>query len=257
MNFIFNETAWAKSIIDSGSLTNVPFETLVTIAKYYIHIYQNKHDAEIQLKNFMVRCNNAITTPICQKMVDGALSIALNRKLIDIECVEITDTEMDIINNLNGRQLKRLAFTVLCIAKYNNAVNSNNNNWINVKDSQIMSMANINTSIKRQCAMYQYLEEQGLLSFPKKINTRAMRVNFVSDGNVAYKINDFRNLGYQYLMYIGEPYFRCCNCGIATKRNNPTKGGRQKYCKDCAFKIALQQKVNYAMKRKIATAANA
>ena len=44
-------------------------------------------------------------------------------------------------------------------------------------------------------------------------------------------ISDFRELGYEYLLYKGENLIRCADCGILTRGN---KTGTKKYCKDCA-----------------------
>ena len=91
-------------------------------------------------------------------------------------------------------------------------------------------MANINTSIKRQSLMYYNLNENGMVQFSKKVDNTNVRVCFISPGDTAMVVTDFRNLGYQYLRHHGEPYFECQNCGITVKSENTT-GRKQKYCK--------------------------
>ena len=81
----------------------------------------------------------------------------------------------------------------------------------------------------------------------------------MSDGPPAIKITDFRNLGYQYLKYYGEPYFECANCGIVTKYKDPDNirsTRQQKYCASCAVKINTQQRVNSVMRAREKSVAN-
>ena len=58
------------------------------------------------------------------------------------------------------------------------------------------------------------------------------------------RITDFRNLGNQYMMYLGESYFQCVECGLVVRRitNN------QKYCDDCAASVYVRKSVESALK---------
>ena len=42
----------------------------------------------------------------------------------------ITRNEITTIENLHDKVLERLAFTLLCLAKFNNFKNPQNNNWV-------------------------------------------------------------------------------------------------------------------------------
>ena len=101
--------------------------------------------------------------------------------------------------------------------------------------------------------MYHTLSELGLIRFSKKIDNTNVRVEFIEDGEVAVRVSDFRNLGYQYLKYHGEPYFECENCGLTVRQNNKKTGRRQKYCQSCAAEIKIQQTINSVMRRRAKT----
>ena len=104
--------------------------------------------------------------------------------------------------------------------------------------------------------LYGVLKDAGLLRFSKRIDNTNVRVCFVDGSSpVALSVSDFRNLGYQYMKYKyrkhkRNPYFECENCGITVKYTDPEKGRKQKFCKACATEIAVQQRVNYIMRRK-------
>lgn len=252
MGIVLNEHYSAEQAIQSRSLGNKPSETLTRVARYYIDNYYgaDKKTIRDKLDVFLLQCDSTASIPKWSKMLDFATDWAFKHEAINIESITITKPEMDKIDSLSGKQIRRLAFVLLCLSKYWNMVNGQNDYWVNSKDNEIMSFANINTSIRRQCAMYATLRELGLIQFSKKVDNTNVRVCFATDGDTAMTITDLRNLGYQYLKYHGEPYFECVNCGITTKYSNPVKGRSQKYCEACARDMYLKQTVNSVMRQR-------
>ena len=250
MSIVLKEREWAENMIRAKSLGKKPSETFYRVARYYLDKGYNKSDTRKYLDTFLIQCDPSSSLPKWSDALDFAVSKALKYEAIDIDGIDITKQEMDRIDALEGKQIKRLAFTLLCLAKYWKIVMPLGDYWVNNRDNEIMSLANINTSIKRQSMMYWTLREHGLIQFSRKVDNTNVRVCFVSEGEVAMRITDFRNLGYQYLKYHGEPYFECENCGLTTKINSPKKGCKQKYCRDCAVAIHTKQMVNSVMKRR-------
>ena len=109
-------------------------------------------------------------------------------------------------------------------------------------------MANINTSIKRQSSMFGQLKDAGMIRFSKQIDNLSVQVLFAEDGDAALRVTDFRNLGYQYMKYHGEPYFECAHCGLTDKIKSATQRRPQKYCAQCAVEIRTRQNVNSVMR---------
>jgi hypothetical protein len=140
--------------------------------------------------------------------------------------------------------MKRLAFTLLCLAKYKNAINSKNNDWVNYKFKDIFKMANINATQKEQGFMIHDLRNLGLIKMNKIVDNLSINVCYIDKNKTpenVLKITDFRNLGYEYLLYCGEKFFRCENCGILTRKNSTN----DKYCKDCKSYIKNEQNKQY------------
>lgn len=255
---VLNEHEWAKDMIDSRTLGKKPSETLYRVARYYLDNGSDKKEVRKILDKFLIQCDPTASLTKWSDSLDFALNRAVKNEAIMIDGIIITEPEWNKIRAISGRQAQRLAFTLLCLAKYWNSVNPMCNGWVNNKDGEIMSMANINTSIKRQSLMYHALHESGLIQFSKKIDNTNVRVCFIENGDPYMLITDFRNLGYQYLKKVGEPFYVCECCGITTKiqsRNKDcyTKQGQgrpPKYCKECAVEVHLKQKVNSVMARK-------
>lgn len=254
MSIILKENEWAEQMIQSRTLGKKPSETLCRVARYYLDNGYTKKEVRNKLDTFLIQCEPTASLTKWSDSLDYAVTRACKYKAIDIEYIEITDIEMEKIYDLKSKQIQRLAFTLLCLAKYWQIVIPSGDYWVNNKDNEIMALANINTSIKRQSLMYWTLREAGMIQFSRKIDNTNVKVCFAEEGNVVYRVSDFRNLGYQYLKYRGEPYFECQNCGITTKYNDPLKGRKQKYCKTCASEIAVQQRVNAVMRQRAATA---
>lgn len=255
MSIVLNEHYYAEQAIQTRSLGKKPSETLSRVARYYIDSCDSstKRTIRSKLDLFLLQCDSTASIPKWSKMLDFATDWAFKHEAIQINSIIITKPEMDKIDSLDGKQIRRLAFVLLCLSKYWNIVNSQNDNWVNSKDNEIMAFANINTSIRRQCAMYATLRDTGLIQFSKKVDNTNVRVCFAEDGDIAMTITDLRNLGYQYLKYHGEPYFECSNCGITTKITNPenkNSSWKQKYCRDCAVEIKTKQNVNSVMRHR-------
>ena len=254
MSVVLRENDWAASMIQANSLGKKPSETLRRVARFYMETYNiNQDAARKKLDLFLLQCDPTSSLPKWSDALDYAVSRACKYPAINIDHISVSKNEVEKIDSLEGKQIRRLAFTLLCLAKYWNIVTRKEDGWVNSKDNEIMSMANINTSIKRQSLMFGKLNELGMIQFSKKVDNTNVKVCFMEDGEEAIRIYDFRNLGYQYLMYHGEPYFTCENCGITTKVNDRGNRRRQKYCPECAAIIKMKQNIESVMRRRVSS----
>lgn len=254
MSVVLRENDWAASMIQANSLGKKPSETLRRVARFYMDTYNiNQDAARKKLDLFLLQCDPTSSLPKWSDALDYAVSRACKYPAINIDHISVTQNEIEKIDSLEGKQIRRLAFTLLCLAKYWNIVTNKDDCWVNSKDNEIMSMANINTSIKRQSAMFGKLNELGMIQFSKKVDNTNVKVCFMEDGEEAIRVHDFRNLGYQYLMYHGEPYFTCENCGVTTKANDKSNRRRQKYCPECAAIIKMKQNIESVMRRRVSS----
>lgn len=245
---VLNEHDWSEAMIQSRTLGRKPYETLCRVARYYIDENgYSKKEVRKALEDFLLQCDPDASIPKWDGTLDYAVAHALKYNAIEIDSIPVTKPEMDKINSLGSRQTKRLAFTLLCLSKYWDIVNDNPTHWVNTKDSEIMKMANINTSIRRQSLLFHFLHNEGMIQFSKKIDNTNVCVTFQSDGETVLSVTDLRNLGYQYMKYRGEAYSVCENCGITFKMKDI--GRPRKYCSDCAAKISVQRNVNSVMRQ--------
>ena len=239
ISIVLNEREYAESILSYKTTTKKPSEALSIISRYlYANGYKPNEIAQ-RLEDYIIRIDENASIPKWQQTIDRYANTADKYSLVEIESVPITQAELDTIATITSKPLKRLAFTLLCVAKFYNISNPHNNNWTNKPDKEIFKLANIQTSSMRQSLMMNDLYSLGLIGYSRLVDNINVSVKFINDNSdVVLYISDFRNLGFQYLKYTGDTSFtECESCGLVMKRTS----NRLKYCPDCAIDINRAQ----------------
>lgn len=167
-----------------------------------------------------------------QETIERQVKKAKKYSLIEIGFIPITKNELDTIKSIKNKPQERLAFTLLCLAKFGNAVNPQNNDWTNREDKEIFRMANTQVSVKKQSAMMNSLRNKGLIQYSRIVDNLNTNVLFIdNESEVVLEIEDFRNLGYEYVLYCGEKFFKCENCGVLVRQNEKNN---KKLCNECS-----------------------
>lgn len=248
MSIILNEMEWTKNAMERRELGQNPVEMLGRVAKYYSSLGQKKDEVRSGVERYLLQCDPYASAVLWGDTIDSAVKYGVKHPFVMIDRITVTKPEMKTIRDVSGIQAQRLAFTLLCVAKYRMKINPNADGWVNMQESEIVKMANINTSFKRQNLMYGQLIDSGLLQASKRITNLNVRVLFMEEGETALEITDFRNLGNQYMKYIGKPFFVCQNCGLTVKVPDGASPGKMKYCPDCALKVRIRQNVDSVMR---------
>lgn len=238
---VLNERQWAEDAIAKKRMGTKPSETIWRIARYYHSAGYKKREIEGKLEDFLLMCDPSANIVKWQGMIEYHARNAPKYSLIEIPEIKITKREMDRISSLNGVLLQRIMFTLLCLAKYGNEINPRNNGWVNRETREIFSMANVAVTVKRQSLLINDLWREGMIGYSNIVDNVNVHVKIMDDegDDVVMAINDFRNTGNQYMRFIGRDYIACENCGLVIKRTSP----RQKYCKDCAIDMNIQNTI--------------
>lgn len=245
---VLNEMEWAEGAIDSLTLGKKPYETIVRVAKYYKAKGYKKNDIRRKVEDFMIRCQPRLSLVKWENSITAAINAAEKYPPICLNGVAITDTEIRKIEELPSLLQQRVMFTLVCLAKYGNAINKNNGNWVNIEQKDIFALANVTLSSKRQSLMINDLWQAGYIGYSCLVDNTNLSVKILSDGDTAMFIDDFRNLGNQYMRYHGGEYFECECCGVVLKVSNAK--AHQKYCKECAGAVKANRDSdrNYVMR---------
>lgn len=249
MEIILNEKDYIAELINKRELGKKPHITLCQIARYYRQVDGfSKKETKAKLETFILQCDPGASLVSWSNTIEYAVKTAMKYKLTEISGVDITEEEMKVCESLEGVQRQRIAFTLLCMAKYWNAVNPKNDNWVNAQDKDVMNCAGAKTTSKRYC---QFLYEMGnadLIGFSKKIDNLNIKVNYVhNESPVVYRVTDFRNIGNQYMMLHGGGYMQCKQCGLVIRRKN----NRQEYCDSCSSQRYIKKSVESVMRHRL------
>ena len=222
--------------------------TVFILARYYRTEKHKKRKAiEKELEQFLEsKCITYQTKKIYWKnIIEKAADKAMKKSLQIVDGVRITKAEINTISSIGNKSLEKLAFTLLCLAKYRDILNKKNNSWVNYDFKEIFTLARISCPATERPLYINKLYNLGLLSFSKKVDNTSVRVNYICDtSDFALFVSDFRELGYEYLKYRGENYVRCAECRILIKGN---KNGTKRYCSNCAGNPVVKIKKVYCI----------
>lgn len=232
---ILNEAEYAEKCLLSGNIGSKPYFTLAIIAKYYHYVHGYKRKEIIKcLTDFLSKYYPAYNSERTEwdEKIEKIADNVKKYKLYIIDGVSITSKELNTIKAIENRQLEKLAFTLLCLAKLGNKKRENNNGWVNNETREIFKLARVSGNSESRNLKLNALWKVGLIEFPTKNTNLSIRVKFVDDNSKEKLfINDFRELGYAYLKYLGEPIKTCKKCGVLMAVGKEKK---EKYCKECS-----------------------
>ena len=141
---------------------------------------------------------------------------------------------------------------MLCYAKLYNKISDKNNGWVNTDIKELFRVARVSVKYRNDKFLYlNDLETAGLISFSNKNDNLNLRVTFIDDDSeTILRVDDFRELGYEYLNHIGDGKFircKCCKMLVKKKSNNDRS---TKYCNNCAKEVQNKQKYEWDKKNR-------
>lgn len=240
MELIMNERKESENIIANGNINTNTASKLFLLAKYYRSIGENTQQIRDSLSCIMADKYNNYNPDDWDEIIQKYSNKSANYNLVEIDGIPITKNELKTISQINNKKLKKVAFTILVLAKFCNMKNPNNNNWVLVDEYNVFKRARITGTIQAQFSCFYELSKMDLITYSRKVDNINVRVGFVDNtSDIVLKITDLRELGYQYLMYCGEKFIKCAECGIVTRATSHNK----RYCKNCAGYQPIVSKV--------------
>lgn len=242
MSTVLNEVKQAEFIIDNGDVGSKPSSTLFILAKYYRQKQElNKEQTFQKLNEFMQNNYKNYNPAKWEDMMENISKKATKYPMREIDNIGITQYELDMIRTLKNIKYEKLLFTMLCYAKLHNMNSENNNGWANTSIQELYRIARVSVKYRKdKFLILNDLEQTGLIAFSKKNDNLNLQVTFVDmNGDSILSVTDFRELGYEYLNYIGEGKFiRCSECSRLVRKN----GNNTSYCTSCKKNKRLETK---------------
>ena len=237
--------------MNQPELSNTPSYDLRLISRYLYEIENLKpNQIYTKLVEIMEKKYYNFSIAKWQKLLEDISRTAKEKTLVNIDYIPITKNELLTINEIKSKPMKRIAFSMLCLAKYRNTINPQNKNWINYEFKDIFRMANVVSTVKEQCHIIHDMKLLGLIKMNKLVDNLSINVCYIDtyDSAEILKITDFRNLGYEYLLHCGEKFTRCKKCKLLIKQS---KTRPKLYCSECSKTMQLEW--DNAYKKKVRT----
>lgn len=247
---ILNEYELAELILEHNQIRNK--EELFVVAKYLRREMKCDVLETYNILNTLMEnsCNNYRAMDYAAYLENLAVR-AQDYELRKISEIKITHKELDSILKIESAKQRRLLFTLLVFAKFNNLLSTDNNNWCNIQIRDLYKNARVATrNSKEKALLLCKLNNQGVIDFSKQNVNHNIKCLIVdnSEVNVEVTLTDLRELGYQYInIYDDSQFAYCGNCGKIIKKNNK-KDFSTKYCNECKQTIKNKQNLNYFQK---------
>lgn len=249
MNVILNEVRECERILSTGNISCDHLNTIRLLSRYFRQCEgKSKKETTEEIYRFLSKNCPDLNLVLWGDVIEKEIGHSHKYPLRKIDCVWVSKKELASISKLCNLKLEKLVFTMLCFAKLYDATNPSNNGWVNTPIQELYKIARV--SVKRRNDKYLYLNDiegnhllgdVGLISFSPRNDNTNLKVNFVDAGAHDFKIDDFRELGYEYMLLCELGRFKRCNgCGRLIRLTNRNDHST-KYCSECKRQIKRRQ----------------
>jgi hypothetical protein len=251
--FVFDGLSYAKSVIDDHTVDeNNVNEHIMQLAKY--NFYVNKmNDTEnySAIVEYLRKHWKAFAESDYEKKIEDYVKNAQKYPFKSIESIKITRKELDFIANLNNIRLEKIAFVLLCIAKYECYYHDEPKYWIAWSLNNISKLARVHVTKDENRKLFRELVVTGVIESNSSAGNLYEHILFVSNDvndEVVLELSevDYKELAYTYLFYKNgfSGYVHCDKCGRLVKQ----KSNRQKFCNECAELVQQENARNRVRK---------
>lgn len=252
--YIFNEKEYIEAIINAKKvdLAN-PTNTIRKLARYnfYVNGYKKSKNYNA-IVDYMTKNFKDFSEMTYQKSIDGCIKDVDKTPFKNIKSVRITKSELDKICLLDDIKKQKLAFVLLCTAKYRDQYNPNNCHKTDISATDLYKMARVVLPKEQRNIYLHFLIIDGLVEPHNNSKTKNKKLLFVSEDENDEVVLDLKEADYKELAYVymswknnGEGFTKCQKCGKTIKQS---KTRPRKYCEECAEIVITEQKRLWAEK---------
>lgn len=212
---ILNERKHAEEIIRSGDTGKHPVSSLWTVTKFCRANGLTKSATQAFLAD-IVRLHLPNMQDDLNPRLQQIVTRAWDVPLVEADHLEVYASEMDKIDALPSRQIRRLAFTLLIVGKYALDAKRASAAWVNLPDSELFALANVKVGKNARGLLLNDLYKLGMVRFGGAVDSTGIEVLFIErQGSPVLKVTVMREIGAQYDAYHNPSrYRRCAVCGL-------------------------------------------
>ena len=235
---IYNEVEYAENLIKSGFLTRRKLYELSVLAKYYFSQNKSKKEVFDLLVKFCEENMENFNKVLYFDKLNNIVNSNKNAQIKNIKYIEITKSDMEIIDNLPDIELKKVLTSIIVLYKIKNRTTGGR--YINIKYSALSRISHIKSTSNIRDILFN-LTKLGIINICINGAIECLcDINF-DDDNSLFTVKDFDNIGLYLMNYTNHKYIECEECGkMIRKKNNSNK-----FCSECAKKRHRMAKLRY------------
>lgn len=242
MKIILDEIGYAQDVLGEQIIPKRAVDAIYILAKYYSYMGAPAANSIKKIRSYLERNYREYNVELEGEQIRRSVRWALKHPATTVDGVNITKGEIDKIRDIPSKLKQRLMFTMLCLAKYYTAVNPNVRYWVKTPYPEILAMSNSSMKMRDFLLFLHALREMGYVGFAKAGDNLSLHILIAEDGvdadtDKTLWVQDFENLGYEWMRFLGGDIAACSECGKLMRR----RGNRHKYCKECAKEINIQK----------------
>ena len=251
--FVFDGLSYAKNVIDDHNIDEKNAnEHMMLLAKYNFHAKKMDDTSNYHsIIQYMSTYWKGFMEADHQQKIEDFIKNAHKFGFKSVESVKITRKELNFIASLGNIRLEKVAFVLLCIAKYECYYHDEPKYWICWPLNAISKLARVHVTKNENLKLFRELVLTGAIESNSSGVNLYEHILFVSDGKddevvLELSENDYKELAYTYLYYKNgfSGYIHCEKCGRLVKQ----KSNRQKFCDECAA-INEQENIKNRVRR--------
>lgn len=245
---IFDKEKHFRDLIENGFEKYPNKRDLTCLCEGWLSGGASVGDLKSLIINFCRRWNSKFNYAKSEGLIFDVLSNFNSSKKNEVSfefcsLILIYNSEIEIIRAIKGKKYQKLAFAMLCLAKWRNVnyIYLNEGSSIHLKD--IFSLVGLKDTIKNMNLCLNELDKQGFIDVQLRPIMKCFIPCVVDNGDIfcEFAINE-ENIMETLLSIVGVKC-ECCGKFFDRVKNN------QKYCKDCGKKMNIAKTV--ARKKKV------
>lgn len=254
---ILNEEKYVKDLLlGKNKDVKSAIKKIGYITRYNLHVL-GKDDNEnyASTVKWMTKHQDNFDESAYSNAISNAIKGAKKRVFYNIDSIIVTKNELEIIKSLENIREEKVLFVLLCMAKQQSLSIGFTDGLVKYSITDLCNMARISVPADdREYILYDILTK-GLISCPKKNDTKCLKVNFIDvDGDAQLILNevDCQELAYVYLREKdGKRFKRCKSCGrlmrsnghkdVCTYCEHSPKDTTHIWCIDCGDEVQISE----------------
>lgn len=254
---ILNEEKYARDLLlGKNKEVKSAIKKIGYITRYNAQILGKDEDENYKSTvQWMLKHQDNFDESSYSNAISRAIKGSKKMRLYKIDNIIITKNELEIIKSLQNIREEKVLFALLCMAKQQALSIGFTDGLVKYSITDLCKMARISVPADDREYILHDILTKGLISCPKKNDTKCLKVNFMDiDGGPQLILNeaDCQELAYIYLKEKDDRGFKRCKlCGrlmrrkgskdICTYCEQSSQNNRYIWCIDCGEEVEINQ----------------